>query len=167
MGKSVWVVCLVFNLCQQDAHRLWELVTHILKPHTQYTQNSFTRKLYPEREGRKLMLYSSFSDSCALWNSIRENWYSLTRHYGWNDQKGETRSNLKKFTLTVWSKDLPWHIYDLWEANTGKTRAPLIRKIRRETDLTSVAHSLVCPCPSPWLNWYMLPSGNSVYYICT
>lgn len=48
--------------------RLRDLVTHILKPHTVYT-NFLTRKLFPERQGRKRILYCSFS-ACALLSSV-------------------------------------------------------------------------------------------------
>lgn len=147
--------------------RLRDVVTHTLKPHTHYTQNFLTRKLFPERQGRKRKLYCSFS-ACPHEVVSSENWYSLIRHYRWSDQKKETRTNFKKFTLKIWSKKISSDKFMICEKPIQAKPEHSQSEHREERYLHCLLTVLSHPAP-PHLraNWHMQPFGNSVYYIWT
>lgn len=161
---------LVFKLCKQDAHKTQRSGNSYIKtPHTVYI-NFLTRKLCPERWGRKRILYCSFS-ACALWSSSSENWYSLMRHYIWSDQKKETRSNfLKKNSLTVGSKKISSDFAKFMISEKSIQPKPEHSQSEKREErylhclLTVLSHAVP---PHVLANWHIQPSGNSVSYIWT
>lgn len=165
MGKLY--TYLVFNLCQQDAHKTQRSGNSYIKtPHTVYTV-FLTKEVISWKTGQK--------NNTAPFQPVHyevvssENWYSLTRHYRWSDQKKETRSNLKKFTLTVWSKKISDSDKFMISEKPIQAKSEHSQSENREERylhwwLTVLFH----PVPPHLLaNWHMQPSGNSVYYIWT
>lgn len=140
---------LVFKLCKQDAHKTQRSGNSYIKtPHTVYI-NFLTRKLCPERWGRKRILYCSFS-ACALWSSSSENWYSLMRHYIWSDQKKETRSNfLKKIHWQLGAKRSLLILPSLWSLKSQSNQNQSILNQKRGKKGTYTACSQSCPMLFP------------------
>lgn len=161
---------LVFNSCQQDAHKTQQSGNSYIKtPHTVYTEllhKEVASWKTGQKKGTVLLLFSL----CTMKQCLVKTGTSLQDITDEATKRKKQEVIKKKITLTVWSKKMSSDSdkFMISEKPIQAKSEHSQSKNREETYVHWLFTVLSHPVPPLLLaNWPMQPSGNSVYYIWT